>query len=120
MSTLKVTNIAGLTGSSTNVIEGLAKAWADLNGTGTPAYQDSYNFSSVTDNSTGNYTMSFTNSMGNANFAPSGVSGETSGTEMWEISTRATGSFRIDNYKSDTGSSIDSTLVAMIIHGDLA
>jgi hypothetical protein len=37
MSTLKVTNIAGLSGSSTDVMGGLAKAWVNFNGIGTVA-----------------------------------------------------------------------------------
>jgi len=43
MSTLKVTNVAGLTGSSTNLEQGLAKAWSNLNGTGTIAVRDNFN-----------------------------------------------------------------------------
>ena len=63
MSTLKVTNIAGLTGSSTNVMEGLAKAWVNLNGTGTPAARDSLNLSSITD-----YSANLKNDPNRSNF----------------------------------------------------
>ncbi len=68
MSTLKVTNIAGLTGSSTDVMGGLAKAWVNFNGTGTPAARDSLNLSSITDNATGHYEFNFSNSMANVNY----------------------------------------------------
>ena len=37
MSTLKVTNIAGLTGTSLDVMAGLIKSWVNFNGIGTVA-----------------------------------------------------------------------------------
>ena len=53
----------------TNVINGSAKAWVNFNGTGTVAIRDSFNVSSITDNSTGNYTVTFTNALSNANYS---------------------------------------------------
>lgn len=49
--------------------KGLAKAWVNFDGTGTPAARESFNISSITDNATGNYTLNFTNAMSSANFA---------------------------------------------------
>jgi hypothetical protein len=46
-----------------------AKAWCNFNGTGTIAFRDSHNCSSLTDISTGRYTVNFTNNMGNSDFA---------------------------------------------------
>ena len=46
----------------------LAKAWVNFNGTGTVAIRDSYNVSSITDNSTGNYTVNFSTAFSNANY----------------------------------------------------
>jgi hypothetical protein len=97
-----------------------AKAWINFNGTGTIATRNSFSISSISDGGTGNYTTSFTNSMNDADFAPSGCSGETSGTEMWESATRTTSSFIVANYTSDTGGDKDSTMVSIVIHGDLA
>lgn len=39
------------------------RAWIKFNGTGTPSIIGSGNFSSITDNGTGNYTLNFTTSM---------------------------------------------------------
>ena len=39
------------------------RAWIKFNGTGTPSIVGSGNFSSITDNGTGNYTLNFTTSM---------------------------------------------------------
>ena len=58
--------------------------------------------------------------MGNTDYAPSGVCGETSGTEIWEITSRAAGVLRIQTYKSDTGAALDATVNSVTIHGDLA
>ena len=59
--------------SSTNVIQGSAKAWVNFNGTGTVAIRASYNVSSITDNGTGDYTVNFTNAFADANYAVTGA-----------------------------------------------
>jgi len=46
------------------------KAWANFNGTGTPAIRASYNVSSITDNGVGNYTVNFTNAVADINYTP--------------------------------------------------
>ena len=45
----------------------------NFNGTGTVAIRDSYNVSSITDNSTGNYTVNFTTAMSNVNYCAQSV-----------------------------------------------
>ncbi len=45
------------------------RAWVNFNGTGTLAIRDSGNVSSVTDNSTGYYTINFSNAMPDTNYA---------------------------------------------------
>jgi hypothetical protein len=55
--------------SSTNCIQGSAKAWVNFNGTGTVAIRASYNVSSITDNGTGDYTINFTNALPSANYS---------------------------------------------------
>jgi hypothetical protein len=52
-----------------NGMTGIAKAWVNFNGTGTPAIRGSFNVSSITDIGTGNYTINFTTAMPNANYA---------------------------------------------------
>jgi hypothetical protein len=47
----------------------LAKAWVNFNGIGTIAARDSFNVTSLTDNGTGDYTVTYSNSMGNGNYA---------------------------------------------------
>ena len=55
-----------------NGMTGIAKAWVNFNGTGTPAINGSFNVSSITDNGTGDYTVNFTTAMPNANYSSAG------------------------------------------------
>jgi len=56
-----------------NGMTGIAKAWVNFNGTGTPAIRGSFNVSSITDNGTGDYTINFTTAMPNANYSIGGT-----------------------------------------------
>ena len=68
MASTGIVTIVGEGGTTTtNLQQGLAKAWANSSGTGTPAVDDSFNNASVTDNGTGDQTFAFTNNMANAN-----------------------------------------------------
>jgi hypothetical protein len=58
--------------SSTNCIQGSAKAWVTYKGTSTQAILASYNVSSVTYSSTGNYIINLTNALADTNYAIAG------------------------------------------------
>jgi hypothetical protein len=49
--------------------QGLCKSWVSLNGTSTIVIDDSFNMSSITDNSTGNYTTTYTNDLNSASYS---------------------------------------------------
>jgi hypothetical protein len=53
--------------SATNVISGSTRAWVRYSA-GSQTLLNSFNVSSVTYNSTGNYTVNLTNAMGSANY----------------------------------------------------
>ena len=55
------------------------RAWGNLNGTGTPALRASGNVASVTDNGTGDYTITFTTAMEDANYAVNVTATDVSG-----------------------------------------
>ena len=82
MSTLKVNTIQNTSGGSSSTPEqieqGRAKAWVNFNGTGTIAIRDSFNVSSITDNGTGDTTITLTNAMSNTNYAVTGAAGQSS------------------------------------------
>ena len=112
--------------TTTNLQQGLAKAFALWNSAGTPAYRDSFNMGSITDHGTGDQTVAFTNSMANANFTTSGQVGngndsDTSNSQMRRGSS-ATGSQRctIQFATSASNANFDYTYVGLVIHGDLA
>lgn len=71
MSTLRVNTIQDSSGSGSPAINGLAKAWVNFNGTGTPAIRAGYNVSSITDLGTGTYDVNMTNAMLDIDFATS-------------------------------------------------
>ena len=72
MSTIKTETLSTPSNATVpvdTVVNGTAKAWVNFNGTGTVAIRRAFNVSSVTDNGTGNYTVNFTNSMFDNNYA---------------------------------------------------
>ena len=54
-------SIAGEATASTNLQQGLCKAWIRFNGESTIAINDSFNMASITDNDAGYYTTTYTN-----------------------------------------------------------
>lgn len=74
------------------------KAWGFITLSGaTPTLQTSFNTTSITDNSTGNYTITLTTSFTSANYAiTTGVNiNNTANSAFSEYYTQAAGSFRI-------------------------
>lgn len=128
MSTLNVANVTdGTTTVSTSyVVNGSAKAWIHFNGTGTAVIDESFNFSSLTDSGTGNFTTFFTASMENGNFSISSATDQVNvtaynflGSEMFgtQAGTAVSGIFR-PNTTTDTKA--DLSKIRRTIHGDLA
>jgi len=75
--------LAGLNGSSTvaseggavntSIQQGLVKIWLNFNMSGTPSVRDSLNHSSITDNGTGDFTLTRTNNMNNDDYSVAGM-----------------------------------------------
>ena len=93
----------------------LAKVWVKFTTSSSATIDDSFNVSSVADRATGKYTVNFTNSMSNTNYAAViGANGNTAGYAGSE--TQNTGS--IDTYGSFGGSFNDLLFTNMAIFGD--
>jgi|TARA_Y100000033_G_scaffold29237_1_gene27826 hypothetical protein len=116
MSTLKAANIQNtgsgaptFKNSSGTEIGQLVKMWVNFKGTGTVAIRDDFNASSITDNGTGDYTISFTNGMSGTNYCTLGTSNYEKalggGRLFTSPRTHATGSIRIQ-LLGDSGSSV--------------
>jgi len=101
-SQLKVDTITGVTtagsiavtgegnSTTTNLQQGLAKAWALLDGTSTIALQDSFNIASVSDEGTGDYIFTVTNAFSSANFSCT-ANGRQSESPAWTAMTSSVG-----------------------------
>jgi len=106
------------------VVNGSAKAWVNLNGTGTIATRDSLNISGIVDGGTGLYDVSVTSAISNNDYAAlssgsyddsasSSISGCFSCRSLTTSSLRITGAGTTNNV-------LDMLTVTMAIHGDLA
>ena len=107
-------------GSATqNLVQGLAKAWCVVNHDSTTTFYDSFNFASVTDNGTGNYTVAFTNAMSGTRYSspPNVYSGEG---DLANIASEATGSFRIRCFDDASPHPAKDIACFSTTHGDLA
>ena len=62
-------NVRGEGSTNTNLQQGLAKAWGNLDGTGTIAFRDSFNCSGITDLGTGQATVAYSNSFSNDDYS---------------------------------------------------
>ena len=110
------------TSATTNLQQGLAKAWVNWNGTGTVAIRDSFNVGSITDNGTGDYTTNISNAMGNANYCYTALGGDTSASLSVRIenaSNRTTTTIDLISYNT-SNASLDIQDVNSLFHGDLA
>jgi hypothetical protein len=102
--------------TTTNLQQGLCKCWCQLNGTGTIAVQDSFNRSGITDNGTGDYTITYTNNMANDDYAVGG-GGNASQFTFDGVPTTSTVTVETSN---SSGTQADITCVTVTTHGDLA
>ena len=96
----------------------MATAWVNFNGTlaGPIPARDSYNVSSITDNGTGQYTISFAVVMDNANYAVTSMAGNDASVYTGNsiIAAPTTASYKIG---VGTGSFIDLSRVTNIVFG---
>ena len=60
-----------------------ARAWINFNGSGTAAINDSHNVSSLTDNSSGDFTINFSNDMPNDTYCLAGAGGDVDDKVGW-------------------------------------
>ena len=132
-STLKINTLTGVTtagsiavtaegnSTTTNLQQGLCKAWIRFNGESTIAINDSFNMASITDNDAGYYTTTYTNPF------------NTQYTSITICSDRDSSNHRLTHHFLSSGttsnlvylvnkdnSNADADKIAESIHGDLA
>lgn len=90
-----------------NGMTGITKAWGSYTGVAAsaPTLRSAFNISSVTRNSTGNYTFAFTTALSNANYGVvAGIPLSSGNAAIVAINTKTTASFiAVTEYVSGTG-----------------
>ena len=139
-SVLKVDTLTGVTtagsiavtgegnSTTTNLQQGLAKAWINMDGTGTIATRDSLNITSITDEGTGTYQHNSTNAMSSDDYtcvynAGNGAGNSDDGTNPgngYSTSHPNTASQAVMETMGDTASNVDRDYIGGSWHGDLA
>ena len=111
--------IRGEGSNQTSIQQGLCKAWARIDGTGTAALDDSFNCASLTDNGTGDYSVAITNDMSSVDtyYVIEGqyINSATTNGVDWANSTAA-----VVRYKVFDSSATDRDPVGFACIGDLA
>ena len=111
-------------GSATqNLVQAVSKAWVNFDGASSNIpINDSFNVSGNTDNGTGDYTITFSNAMGNGSYSLAGVGQAGGGSSVMGLAVNQTGGLTTASARifTKTGSPADSELVTSTINGDLA
>ena len=103
--------------------ENAVHAYANINQSGSQSINDSYNITSITDNSTGKTTFHFSTDAANNDYAFISSAGNASGTTTSGRTQNpddalTVGSFRIRNYNATAGTNKDDTFVSVIVISD--
>ena len=116
-----VTNTAGYVNSRTN-----ARAWVNFDGTLTTPItpRSNYNVSSVTKNGTGNYTLNFTTSLADANYAGVGMCSSGSPTQnnfilgLFSGATKTTSALQVAVTNGGTANLADVNNIMVAVFGN--
>jgi hypothetical protein len=77
MSTIRADNFGNRAGTSSisadTLLQGTAKVWVNMNGTGTIAVRDSFNVSSLTDGGVGFYAANYSSARPSVNYSVAGT-----------------------------------------------
>mgnify|MGYP003654180233 FL=1 len=133
-STLKINTLTGVTtagsiavtgegnSTTTNLQQGLVKCWVNFDGTATDAAaRDSFNVSGMTDNGTGDYTVTINNDMANDDYYFGSLPRGNSVVQgVLGSSSLQTGSINNLRSFSSADSAIDRDILGVCIMGDLA
>ena len=129
-SELRVNTLKDAAGANSVAMEyvagGSAKAWVNFNGTGTIAVRDSLNVSGLVDNSTGDYGVTLSSAMVNADYSISANGKNSSSVRTFYNSGGPTQAdptasvFEITSYNESAGAYVDSNYMLASAHGDLA
>jgi hypothetical protein len=134
MATLKTNTLTGTTtagsiavtgegnSTTTNLQQGLAKVWSNLEQTSTYSTRDSFNLSSHGDGGTGVSILTFTTNFGNANHASASMASNVNNVAGNDTDSliQTTSQLRVGLYDVGSNAAQDGSYVTVSIHGDLA
>jgi hypothetical protein len=106
---------------ATSTNQKLVKAWCSFDGTGTPAYNDSFNFSgTITDGGVGIWTLTIDTDFANANYAAVITGGYDTAVQrvLMTYASKAAGSIIIKGVDSNQSNPLDVADVSVILIGD--
>ena len=128
MSTLKVDTIQNTSDAHSStpeqIAQGRAKAWVEFEGTGSHSIIGSYNVSSVSNPSNGNYTVNFSNNFANTNYAAFATSGANIATyddsldsvdNIAIVLNKAAGNVKIGTGDLDNGDNDDQDRISVVV-----
>ena len=128
-SVLKVNTLTGVTtagsiavtgegnSTTTNLQQGLAKAWIKIDGSGTAEINDSFNNSSITDDGTGQFAITISTAFASANYSTTGSQNlSTSNLAISDFTTTVHKTF----IRNDAATFADPDHVSTSNFGDLA
>jgi len=98
------------------VASGVLNAWINFNGTGIVEIRDSFNVTSITDNGTGDYTVTWDTDFADVNYVVTGLTGNAGDNCFPNIHTVVAGSFRLMTTNVD-GAEVDSANVHLMAIG---
>lgn len=105
-----------------NLKQRVCKAWVDMDGGGTAHIDDDFNVASITDNGTGDFTVTYTTAMGSADYAVGGSIVGSSSDNYYSFITasgtaKSTGSCRFQICHHG-GTINDQGAISIIVFGD--
>ena len=110
--------------ATTTTVQGLAKAWFTMDGTGTVGVVDSFNIGGITDEGTGDYSHTYSSNLGTAEHPIAGsIIGSLESNFFSFVSSTGTSqattgdAFQMIHH---TGATNDQDPVHIIVNGDLA
>tara|TARA_Y100001938_G_scaffold8645_1_gene10541 strand:+ start:533 stop:1000 length:468 start_codon:yes stop_codon:yes gene_type:complete len=115
--------------ATTNLQQGLAKAWINFKATDTVSNRNSHNVSTLTDNGTGDFSISYSSNMANINIVPTAASSIGNGATYINIIDflipttslqRQEIRFHNSNSEAGEGTNYDYDYNWVLIYGDLA
>ena len=106
--------------ATTNLQQGLVKAWIKFDMSSSFTNEDSFNISSLDDDGAGDFGLNFSNNMANANYPAPASAGEDNANVLTNFGTVATSAMDGQTRQTQANSAIDKSNNSVCVLGDLA